>query len=114
MSRLYLAVDGGNSKTHAVLGDERGDLLAFATGPGSCYQVIGLPAAVEVLASLAARALAAAGLPAGTVLDRAEVYLAGADLPAEVDLLAKAVGELGWARELPKIAPAIYSCSGPR
>lgn len=100
MSRLYLAVDGGNSKTHAVLGDERGDLLAFATGPGSCYQVIGLPAAVEILASLAARALAAAGLPAGTVLDRAEVYLAGADLPAEVDLLAKAVGELGWAREL--------------
>jgi N-acetylglucosamine kinase-like BadF-type ATPase len=100
MSRLYLAVDGGNSKTQVVLGDEHGEVLACVRGSGSCYQVIGMPATLDVLGNLAARALKEAGLPAGTVVDRAEYYLAGADLPAEVDLLTKAIGDLGLAREL--------------
>ena len=100
MSRLFLAIDGGNSKTQAVLGTEDGRLLGTARGGGSCHQVIGLPATLAVLAEVAGRVLAAAGLPAHTVVDHAEVYLAGADLPAEVDLLSKAVGDLRVAREL--------------
>ena len=43
--------------------------------------------------------MADAGLARDSVLDRAEVYIAGADLPVEVDVLSKAVGEAGWARE---------------
>jgi N-acetylglucosamine kinase-like BadF-type ATPase len=99
VSRLFLAVDGGNSKTDAVLGTEEGRVLAHVRGSGSCYQVIGLPAALDVLSTVAQEAVLRAGLPAGTVLDRAEVYLAGADLPAEVEMLTGVVVEAGWAKE---------------
>jgi N-acetylglucosamine kinase-like BadF-type ATPase len=99
VSRLFLAIDGGNSKTDAVVGTEDGELLAHVRGPGSCYQVIGLPAARAVLDDLAREAVIQAGLAPGTVLDHAEVYLAGADLPAEVELLTAAVTEAGWAKE---------------
>jgi N-acetylglucosamine kinase-like BadF-type ATPase len=99
MSQRFVAIDGGNSKTHAVVGTAAGDVLAFVRGPTSSPHVLGVPGTMAVLTGLVAEAVAAAGLPAGTVLDRAEVYIAGADLPVEVDVLMKAVGEAGWARE---------------
>src|SRR5439155_670092 len=68
-------------------------------GPGSSPHHLGVPGSIALLDSLVSRTLAEAGLPPGTVLDRAEVYIAGADLPVEVDILTKAVGEAGWARE---------------
>ena len=40
---LYLAIDGGNSKTDVVIGDTDGRVLAYVRGPGTCYQNIGLP-----------------------------------------------------------------------
>ncbi len=95
----YLAVDGGNSKTHLVVGDSEGRVLAFVRGPGSSPHYLGVPGSIALLDALVTRALADARLPPGTVLDRAEVYIAGADLPVEVDVLTKAVGEAGWARE---------------
>lgn len=97
--RWYVAIDGGNSKTHVAVGSPDGRLRGFVRGPGSSPHLIGVPGAVALLDSLVRQAVAQAGLPAGTVLSRAEVYLAGADLPIEVDLLTKAVGETGWARE---------------
>jgi len=97
--RTYLAIDGGNSKTHVVIGDSTGRVLAFVRGPGSSPHRLGVPGSIALLDSLVSRGLAEAGLPPGTVLDRAEVYIAGADLPVEVDILTKAVGEAGWARE---------------
>lgn len=99
MSRLYVAVDGGNSKTHVVLGTDAGEVLSFTHGPGASPHMLGVPGSLALLTGLVLDAVAAAGLPAGTVLDRAEVYIAGADLPIEVDVLTKALGEAGWARE---------------
>jgi len=95
----YVAIDGGNSKTHVVLGDGRGRVLAFVRGPGSSPHYLGVPGSIELLDGLVRRAMADAGLARDSVLDRAEVYIAGADLPVEVDVLSKAVGEAGWARE---------------
>jgi len=97
--QLYVAIDGGNSKSHVAIGSTDGRLHGFVRGPGSSPHLIGVPGAVALLDSLVRQALAQAGLPAGTVLSRAEVYIAGADLPVEVDVLMKAVGEAGWARE---------------
>ncbi|TML31609.1 MAG: ATPase [Actinobacteria bacterium] len=97
--RTYVAIDGGNSKTHVVVGDTQGRVLGFVRGPGSSPHHLGVPGSIALLDSLVSRALAEAGLAPGTVLDRAEVYIAGADLPVEVDVLTKAVGEAGWARE---------------
>jgi N-acetylglucosamine kinase-like BadF-type ATPase len=95
----YLAVDGGNSKTDVVVGDSEGRVLGFVRGPGSSPHLLGVPGSIALLDSLVRQVLGAAGLPAGTVLDRAEVYIAGADLPVEVDVLTKAVGDAGWAHE---------------
>jgi N-acetylglucosamine kinase-like BadF-type ATPase len=95
--RLYVAIDGGNSKTHVAVGSTDGRLHGFVRGPGSSPHVIGVPGTIALLDSLVRRAVAQASLPAGTVLSRTEVYIAGADLPVEVDLLTKAVGEAGWA-----------------
>ena len=44
-----------------------------------------------------AQARETAGLPASIRFARAEVFLAGADLPADVDLLTQSVAALGWS-----------------
>jgi N-acetylglucosamine kinase-like BadF-type ATPase len=95
----YVAIDGGNSKTHVVVGDGTGRVLGFARGPGSSPHYLGVSGSIELLDGLVGRALDEGGLAPETELDRAEVYIAGADLPVEVDVLTKAVGEAGWARE---------------
>jgi N-acetylglucosamine kinase-like BadF-type ATPase len=96
---LYVAVDGGNSKTDVVLGSSGGEVLAFVRGPSSSPHLIGVSGTMALLDSLVRQAMARAGLPPDTVLSRTEVYLAGADLPVEVDALSKALGETGWSRE---------------
>ena len=93
----YLAIDGGNSKTDVVIGDADGGVLAYARGAGTCHQNIGLTETINRLRSLVERASTAGGV---TTFDRADVFLAGADLKAEVDMLTAAVAELGWAPTL--------------
>ena len=96
-ARLFAAADGGNSKTDVVLGDSDGRILARITGPTTSPHVLGLAAAVAQLGELVVRARAAAALPASIELDRLSVYVAGADLPFEVEQLNAEVGALGLA-----------------
>lgn len=99
MRQLFVAIDGGNSKTDVVIGSSSGAVLGTARGPGSSPHHLGVPGTMRLLDSLILAARDQAGLPPATVLQRAEVYLAGADLPTEVDLLHKAATEAGWALE---------------
>jgi len=96
MTTLYLAVDGGNSKTDVVLGTAHGEVLGFVRGPTSSPHNIGLTGTIEVLRDLIAAARADAGLAAGTPIDLAAVYLAGADLPIEVQRLHAAISSQSW------------------
>lgn len=93
----YLAIDGGNSKTDAVVGTADGQILAYARGGGTCYQNIGLPETMARLRRLVDRVRAES---ATTTFDRADIFLAGADLPAEVDLLRTAVNAERWTSTL--------------
>src|SRR5690349_21044506 len=95
---LWAAIDGGNSKTDVIIGDIEGDILAFVRGPGSNPQIIGVGPAVALLHDLLHQARAEAGI-APLTLARAEVYLAGVDLPEEVDIVGTAVRERAWAAE---------------
>jgi DNA-binding LacI/PurR family transcriptional regulator len=63
MRALYLAADGGNSKTDVLLGDSTGAVLAFVRGGTSSPHNIGLTGTIDVLGSLIRAAHEAAGLP---------------------------------------------------
>jgi N-acetylglucosamine kinase-like BadF-type ATPase len=93
--RHYLAVDGGNSKTDVVVGAEDGRVLAFARGPGSSPDWLGIEGSLAVLDTLIRPALAESRVS----IDLLVAYLAGVDLPIEVERYAKAVGDVGWATE---------------
>jgi N-acetylglucosamine kinase-like BadF-type ATPase len=96
MTRLYLAVDGGNSKTDVVLGTADGEVLGFVRGPTSSPHTLGLTGTIEVLQDLIAAVRADVGLSAATRIELAAVYLAGADLPIEVERLHAAISARSW------------------
>jgi N-acetylglucosamine kinase-like BadF-type ATPase len=100
-----LAVDGGNSKTDIALVARDGRLLSAVRGPTTSHQQVGLEAGTDRLADLVAEARARAGLPAGAPdapdapLPDIGIYaLAGADTPADEQLLLRAIGERRLAR----------------
>jgi N-acetylglucosamine kinase-like BadF-type ATPase len=94
MTSYFVAVDGGNSKTDVVVGDASGRVHATVRGPGSSPHNLGLPGSLELLDRLVGTALD--GISRAAVA-QASVFIAGADLPIEVDRLTTAVGKLGWA-----------------
>jgi N-acetylglucosamine kinase-like BadF-type ATPase len=95
---LLLAVDGGNSKTEVLVCDDTGAVLGHALGPGSNHQTAGgLDVAMARLNALVTTARADAGLVSSDRLALAAVYLAGADLPAELTMLTDAITSAGWA-----------------
>ena len=101
MTAAVLAIDGGNSKTDVVLAALDGSLLAHVRGPSSSPHRLGHDGAFEMLDELIAQAAEAAGVtPAPgspAVADVATLYLAGADLPSEIERLTRAVSARGWA-----------------
>lgn len=96
--RLFLAVDGGNSKTDVVLGTSAGRVLARARGGPFRPQVTGLAAAVEVVAGLVAEVGLAVGLAAP--VDQLSAFVAGADFPAEETEIGAALAARGWAERV--------------
>jgi N-acetylglucosamine kinase-like BadF-type ATPase len=95
---LFVAVDGGNSKTDVVIGTGDGQVLAFLRGPGSSPHTLGVPGAVRLLDRLVRGGRLAAGVPDGPAkLARATVFIAGADLPVEVERLQVELAALAWA-----------------
>ena len=99
---LVLAVDGGGVKTDLALLDGSGRLLSFVRGGGSQPHYLGVEGCVEVIEGLLARAFADAGLGS---LERpfastAQLLLAGADLPEELDALRVGFERLAWSDRL--------------
>ena len=99
MRALYVAIDGGNSKTDVAIGTTDGEVLGFVQGPTSSPHNIGLDGTLRVIAGLIRTARADAGLAPGVPIDVAAIYLAGADLPIEVARLKEAITAQRWARE---------------
>jgi N-acetylglucosamine kinase-like BadF-type ATPase len=99
MTRIVLAVDGGNSKTDLALLGEDGALLAHVRGGLSSPHHIGLDGAMTVLQELYDAALARAGLTA-PVIAAGRLLLAGLDFPAEEEQLLAAASQRGWAQRI--------------
>jgi N-acetylglucosamine kinase-like BadF-type ATPase len=81
---IVLGVDGGGTKTHAAVADERGELLGFGMSGPSNWEDGGFAAASAALEVAIREALSAAGLEAGQV--EASVFgLAGIDFPSDAE-----------------------------
>jgi len=83
---LVLGVDGGNTKTVALVA--RGDGTVIGSGRAGCADVYGAEspeAAIEAIVSAVADALTVSGVP-GSALDAAVFCLAGADWPEDYAL----------------------------
>ncbi|MEE1753668.1 N-acetylglucosamine kinase [Streptomyces sp. SP18CS02] len=93
---LVLAIDAGNSKTDVAVVGADGTVLGAARGGGFQPPVVGVEAAVDVLADAVAAASAAAGLAGPPYVSHVSACLANADLPVEERQLAEAVRARRW------------------
>ncbi|MFR0352646.1 N-acetylglucosamine kinase [Streptomyces sediminimaris] len=93
MTARVLAVDAGNSKTDVAVVAADGTVLATARGGGFRPPVVGVEAAVDVLAEAVDTAFAAAGV---TSVDHVSACLANADFPVEEERLAAALHARAW------------------
>lgn len=86
----FVGVDGGATKTLAVVGDRSGRVLGAGLSGPSNYQIVGLEFAMESIKDAIRQAEAAAGVSGGEPAARAQgaVFgLAGADFPIDFERL---------------------------
>lgn len=95
-SLLYLGVDVGGTKTHAVIADGRGRIRGAGRAGPANWEMVGLEGTYRVLARTLQAAAAGAGIdPAG--LHAAGFGLAGLDWPSDQIRLGPVVDRLGLA-----------------
>jgi N-acetylglucosamine kinase-like BadF-type ATPase len=91
MAATYcLGVDGGTTKTKAVIGDDAGHIVGSSEGGASNYQIVGLEAAMSGIAEAVQGALTAADLSLVQV-EHAVFGLSGMDLPMHREVLDAAL-----------------------
>ena len=82
----YLGVDGGTTRTKAVVGDDAGHVVGSGEGGASNYQIVGLEAAISGITDAVHEALTAAGLSLPQI-EHAVLGLSGLDLPMHRETL---------------------------
>jgi N-acetylglucosamine kinase-like BadF-type ATPase len=104
---LLLGVDGGNTKTIAVVATADGEILgAGRAGCGDIYNAEDAAVAIAEIRTAVDEALAAAGA-SQEALAAGAFSLAGADWPEDIDLLETAVRRLGYGRKTEVVNDAI-------
>jgi N-acetylglucosamine kinase-like BadF-type ATPase len=92
--RYFLGVDGGGTKTHAVVADETGQAVGFAHGGPGNHESIGFDGMATVLQAVTTGALANAGITADQ-LAGAGFGLGGYDWPSDVEPTHRVIEGLG-------------------
>src|SRR5689334_1346007 len=95
--RYVLGIDGGGTKTHALILDETGRAASFGAAGGSNYQMCGMPRAEREIGAAAKAAFAATRLSPQDI-DLGYFCLAGADLAEDYALLEPQMDALALAR----------------
>lgn len=86
----YLGIDGGTTKTRAVIGDDGGHVLGTGESGPSNHQIVGLETAMSNLAIATRQALTTARLSLAQI-ERAVFGLSGMDLPMHHKVLEAAL-----------------------
>jgi N-acetylglucosamine kinase-like BadF-type ATPase len=94
MTRHYLGIDIGGTKSHALIADEAGRALGFGEGGPGNYEVVGWDGLRKALGTVTDRALAAANITREQV-SGAGFGIAGYDWPAERQPTRQAIESLG-------------------
>lgn len=99
MTRIVIGIDGGGSKTHAIVADEHGATIAETVGPGSAVRPGKVADSARVIADVVRDALASCEMT--HVTPRALcVGVAGVGREAERQELWQALVEMDLAEEL--------------
>ena len=93
-----LGVDGGGSKTLAVVADWTGEVVGIGRTGSANHQVMGLEGAMEEVHQAVMHAYDMGGIAPADV-QTAAYCIAGADLPEDFDLLRPALNGLKLARQ---------------
>lgn len=93
MSKVILGIDGGGTKTHAVLVDLSGKIVATAANGGANWERTGIAATQASLQEIVNRALSSAGLTSQDIV-AATFALAGIDWESDKELFAPTLSAL--------------------
>jgi N-acetylglucosamine kinase-like BadF-type ATPase len=91
---IVAGVDGGGTKTDAVVCDGDGHVLGYARSGTGNWEIVGLDGAIAAVTGALDGALAAAGLRRD-VLDATALALAGVDWPSDDERLAPLLAGIG-------------------
>ena len=94
MSKVFLGIDGGGTKTHAVLVDLAGNIVASAANGGANWERTGIKATQASLVEIVDRVLNLAGLTAADIV-ASTFALAGIDWESDKELFSPTTVELG-------------------
>ncbi len=106
MTRYFLGVDVGSSKTHALAADENGQALGFGEDGAGNHETVGYDGLNAALSTAAGRALEAAGL-AKEQIAGAGFGVAGYDWPSERAATLAAIGTLGLVAPVDAVNDAL-------
>jgi N-acetylglucosamine kinase-like BadF-type ATPase len=90
-ARVLLGVDGGGTKTHALVADANGHTLGVGHAGSSNHHTVGVAAAVRAIRAAVGAARAQAGLAVDQVADAASFGLAGMDTERDIALMTDAL-----------------------
>lgn len=93
MSKVILGIDGGGTKTHALLVDLDGNILATAANGGANWERTGIAATQTSLQEIVNRVLSEAGLTSSNIT-AATFGLAGIDWESDKELFVPTVKAL--------------------
>ena len=92
--KYYLGVDVGGTKTHALVADETGQALGFATGGPGNWEVVGYDGLTRVLQEVTARVLKDANITVAQIAG-AGMGIGGYDWPSQRQAHQDAIAPLG-------------------
>jgi len=99
MTRYFLGVDIGGTKSHALIADETGQALGFGQGGPGNYEGVGWDGLSRMLQTITSSALTDAGLTVDQIAG-AGFGIAGYDWPSEREPTLRAIEPLGLSAPL--------------
>ena len=94
MTRYVLGVDGGGTKTDALIADENGNVIASASNGGANWERMGIDKALISLEEVIRKAAKSAGIETSQI-ESASFAIAGIDWPDDVALYLPLTERLG-------------------